>query len=157
MTGTELQKIDNIDIHLFLEKEMRGAVSYISKRYSRADQNRTIMYCYANNLYGWDMILDLPYSGFKWLSNKEINDFDLNISENSPIGYILDVNLEYCKELPHIHSDYSDYPLRPEKIEISSDMLCKYCKDIADWYEIKVGGNKKLIPNLRGKVEYVVH
>ena len=43
MTGIELQKIDNIDMHLFLEKEMRGGVSYISKRYSRADQNRTIM------------------------------------------------------------------------------------------------------------------
>ena len=36
-------------------------------------------------------------------------------------------------------------------------MLSKYCKDIADWYEIKVGGVKKLIPNLKDKVKYVVH
>ena len=101
------------------------------------------------------MIQDLPYSGFKWLSNKEINDFDLNsVSENSPIGYILEVDLEYCKEL---HDSHNDYPLCPEKIEISSDMLSKYCKDIADWYGIKVGGVKKLIPSLRDKVKYVVH
>ena len=36
-------------------------------------------------------------------------------------------------------------------------MLSKYCKDIADWYGIKVGGVKKLIPNLGDKVRYVVH
>ena len=36
-------------------------------------------------------------------------------------------------------------------------MLSKYCKDIADWYGIKVVGVKKLIPNLGDKVEYVVH
>ena len=44
-----------------------------------------------------------------------------------------------------------------KKIEISSDMLSKYCKDIADQYNIKIGGVKKLIPNLKDKVKYVVH
>ena len=52
MTGIELQKLDNIDMHLFLEKGIRGGVSYVSKRYSRSDQNKTIMYWDANNLYG---------------------------------------------------------------------------------------------------------
>ena len=36
-------------------------------------------------------------------------------------------------------------------------MLSKYCKSIADWYGIKVGGVKKLIPNLGDKVKYVVY
>ena len=45
----------------------------------------------------------------------------------------------------------------PEKIEISSDMLSKYCSDIANKYVIKVGGVKKLVPNLKDKVKYVVH
>ena len=95
------------------------------------------------------MIQDLPYGGFKFLSQEEINSFDLDsISENSPIGYILELYLEYCKELHNSHS---------EKIEVSSDMLSKYCKDIADWYGIKVGGVKKLIPNLGDKVKYIVH
>ena len=45
----------------------------------------------------------------------------------------------------------------PEKTEISSDMLSKYCSDIANKYGIKVGGVKKLVPNLRDKVKYIVH
>ena len=36
-------------------------------------------------------------------------------------------------------------------------MLSKYCKDIADWYDIKIGGVKKLISSLVDKVKYVVH
>ena len=36
-------------------------------------------------------------------------------------------------------------------------MLSGYCKYIADWYDIKVGGVKKLISNLSDKVKYVVH
>ena len=35
-------------------------------------------------------------------------------------------------------------------------MLSKYCKDIPDWYDIKVVGVKKLIPNLGDKVKYVI-
>ena len=36
-------------------------------------------------------------------------------------------------------------------------MLSKYCNDIASKYGIKVGGVKKLVPNLRDKVRYAVH
>ena len=36
-------------------------------------------------------------------------------------------------------------------------MLSKYCKKIADKYEIKVGDVKNLIPNLGNKTNYVVH
>ena len=34
MTGIKLEKINNIDMYLFLEKGMRGGISYISKGYS---------------------------------------------------------------------------------------------------------------------------
>ena len=56
-----------------------------------------------------------------------------------------------------MHNSHSDYPLCPQKIEVSNDMLSTYCSDIADWYGINVGGVKKLIPNLGDKVKYVVH
>ena len=52
------------------------------------------------------MILDLPYGCFKFLSEKEIEGFGLNsIPENSLIGYILEVDLEYCKELHDSHNN----------------------------------------------------
>ena len=114
------------------------------------------MYWDVNNLYGSIVSIDyVPYSGFKCLSKEEIKVFDVDmISENSLIGYIVEVDFEYCWNL---HDLPNYYPLCPEKIEVSKDMLSNYCKEIVDWYGIKVGGVKKLTPNLGDKVKYVVH
>ena len=91
--------------------------------------------------------------GFKWLKN--VDGFDVNsISEKSPIGYFLEVDLQYPDELDALHNDY---PLAPEKLAVSSNMLSKYCKEIADEYEIKVGDVKELIPNLGNKTKYMLH
>ena len=97
----------------------------------------------------------LPYSRFKWLNQKEISDFCLNSgSENSSIGYILEVDLEYPSELHDLHNDY---PLAPEKLEINQNMLSKYFFNIANKYGIKIGGVNKLVPDLGNKSKYVVH
>ena len=114
------------------------------------------MYWDMNNLYGTVMSFDyLPHEGFKFLSKEEIKRFDLDsISENSKIGYVLEVDLEYCKELHDLHNDY---PLCPEKVKVKYEMLSSYCKDILDRYNIKVAGIRKLIPNLNDKVKYAVH
>ena len=111
MTGIELDLISGIDMHLFIEKGMRSGIYYIAKRHRKANnkymksydsskESKCITYLDANNLHGWAMSQYLPYSGFKWLNQKEISDFCLNsISENSSIGYILEVDLEYPSEL----------------------------------------------------------
>ena len=78
----------------------------------------------------------------------------MSINEKSLIGYLLEVDLEYLNKLHELHNDY---PLAPEKLAVSSDVLSKYCKKIADKYEIKVCNVKKLIPNLSNKTNYVVH
>ena len=97
----------------------------------------------------------LPYGGFKWLSQEEINRFDGNsIDENRFYGYILEVDLEYPDELHELHNDYS---LDPEKLEINNDMLSKYCRDIAKKYGVKVDGVNKLVPNLGNKSKYLVY
>ena len=94
-----------------------------------------------------------PCGSFKWLKN--IDKFDImSITDKSPIGYFLEVDLEYPDQLHELHNDF---PLAPEKIAVSSDMLSKYCKKNADEYEIKVGDVKKLISNLGNKTNYVVH
>ena len=68
------------------------------------------------------------------------------------MGYFLEVDLEYPDELHKLHNDY---PLAPEKLAVFSDMLSKYCKEIASRFKIKVGDIKKLIPNLGNKTKYV--
>ena len=156
MIGIKLEKIDDIDVHLFLEKGMRGGVSYTSKRYSESSDDTSIMYWDMNNLYGNVMSFEyLPYGSFKFLSEEEIKVFDLSsIPENSNVGYILEVDLEYPTFLHDLHNDY---PLCPEKIEVGYDMLSNYCKDIVNRYGIKVGDVKNLIPNRSDKVRHVDH
>ena len=79
-----------------------------------------------NNLYGWVMSEYLPYERFKWLKN--IDKFDvMSICENSLIGYFLEIDVEYSDKLHELHNDY---PLAPEKLAVSSDMLSKYCKKL---------------------------
>ena len=95
----------------------------------------------------------LPYGGFKWLKN--VDNFDVNwVSENSPIGYLLEVDIEYPDEL---HALHNDNPLAPENLAIPYDMLSDYCKKVAGEYGIKVDDVKKVIPNLGNKTIYVVH
>ena len=123
------------------------------KSYHDYDPKRYISYLDMNNIYGWAMSECLPYESFKWLKN--IDEFDaMSINEKSPIGYFLEVHLEYSDKL---HGFHNDYPLVPEKPAVSSDMWSLYCKKIADKFEIKVGDVKKLIPNLGNKTNYVVH
>ena len=75
----------------------------------------------------------------------------MSISEKNLIGYFLEVDLEYSDKL------HNGYPLAPDKLAVSNNVLSKYCKKIPDKYEIKVGDVKKLIPNLGNKNNYVVH
>ena len=76
MTGVKLEKISDIDKYLFIEKGTKGGVSYIAKRYAKANnkymsdydsnkQSAFITYLDKNNLYGWAMIEYLPYGEFE--------------------------------------------------------------------------------------------
>ena len=60
-------------------------------------------------------------NGFKWIDPKY---FDLNkYSSNNSEACVLEVDLQYPKEL---HQQHKDYPLAPDKIEIKDKMLSKY-------------------------------
>ena len=106
-----------------------------------------------NNLYGWARSEYLPYEGFRWLKNVDELDV-MSVKEKSPVGCLLEIYLEYPDGLHELHNDY---PLAPEKLAVSSDMLSKYCKRIAAKYEIKIGDVTKLILNLGNKTNYAVH
>ena len=107
--------------------------------YDPKKPSKFITYLDVNNLYGWTMSEYLPYGRFKWLKN--VDGFDvMSISDKSTIGYFLKVDLEYPDDL---HEMDNDYPLAPEKLAVSSNILSKYCKQIADKYEMKVVDVKK--------------
>ena len=72
------------------------------------------------------------------------------VCENSFDGYILEDDLEYPDELHDLHNDY---PLAPEK----NDMLSKHYSNIANKYDLKIGGVNKLVLILGNKSSYVLH
>ena len=155
MTGVTLEKISDPDKYMFFEQGMRGGVSYINKRYSKASKNVNILYLDMNNLYGCAMRQYLPISNFKWVKNiHKIEQKLVNIKNNSSTGYVLKVDLEYPKKLHDIHNDY---PLAPEKINIPKEWLSKYCLKIVNVYNITTGTVKKLVLNLMNKNNYVIH
>ena len=166
MTNIKLELMTDIDMFQFIEKGMRGGVSYIANQYGNANNkymkeydekapSKYIMYLDANNLYGWAMSQYLPTGNFKWMTDKEISKIDLGkYKADGKKGLILEVDLEYPQELHDIHNDY---PVAPEKVNISNNMLSAYCKKIAEKYNISIGLVSKLISTLRDKKEYVLH
>ena len=166
MTNIKLELMTDINMFQFIESAMRGGISYISHRYGRANNkymkeydekapSKYIMYLDANNLYGWAMSQYLPTGGFKWMTDKQINKINLaKYNENSEKGLILEVDLEYPKELHNLHNDY---PLAAERVCVNKNMLSEYCKKIATKYNISTGLVHKLIPTLSNKEKYVLH
>ena len=159
MTGINLELITDIDMQLFIEKGLRGGISYIAHRHAEANNKYMknfdldklisyIMYLDANNLYGWAMSQPLPYRHFKWVDASDV------IPKRKGIGHIYEVDLEYPKELHDLHNDY---PCAPEKIKVTDDMLSDYCREIKDKFKICSGNVHKLIPNLNDKKNYVIH
>ena len=130
MTDVKLEKISDIDKYLFIEKGLRGGISYIAKKYAKANNkymndydtgkpSTFITYLDMNNLYGWTMSEDLLYGEFKWIEN--IDGFDvMSIDERCDTGYFLEVNPVYPDEL---HDLLNDYPLTPKKLAVSGDMV----------------------------------
>ena len=110
------------------------------------------MYLDANNLYGYAMSKFLPTSGFKWIDPKK---FNLNkYTSNSSKCCVLEVVLQYSKELRESHNDY---PLAPDKTKIKRKILPKYQLLIAEFYNIPIGNVKKLVPNFSDKEKHVLH
>ena len=85
MTNIQLELMTDIDMFQFIEKGMRGGISYIANRYGKANNkymreydekapSKYIMYLDANNLIrlGYESQY-LPTGGFKWLTEKQIN------------------------------------------------------------------------------------
>ena len=165
-TKVKLETLHDIEMHQFLERGMRGGISMISHRYAQANNKYLqeydpekptsfITYQDSNNLYGEAMTQSLPVSDFKWVDEKDVKSFNvMTVQDDADTGYFLEVDLEYPKELHDLHSDY---PLAPEKMLISHEMLSPYQQQLKEDLGYKPARVEKLVPNLWNKEKYIIH
>ena len=132
---------------LIIESGIRGGICQSVHSYAKANnkymnnydksiKSSYLMYLDANNLYGWAMSKILPVNGFKWENDlSRFNEnFIKNHNENSDVGYFLEVDIEYPKQL---WSYRKDLPFLPERK--------------------KLGKVEKLVCSIEDKEKYVLH
>ncbi|GFV78656.1 c2H2-type domain-containing protein [Trichonephila clavipes] len=146
-TKVAIELFTDYDMLLFIEKGVRGGISQCCNRYAIAnnrymsnfnpdDEIKYLMYLDANNLYGYAMSKYLPLKDFVWSDNDLTEQDILNLSDESDVGYILEVDLEYPSDL---HDKHSDFPLAPENKPPPN------CKE------------PRLLTTLEPKTKYVLH
>ncbi|KAL9984486.1 hypothetical protein ACROYT_G006784, partial [Oculina patagonica] len=69
-------------------------------------------------------------------------------------GWILEVDLEYPKEL---HDAHNSYPLAPEKKKINKEMFSPYQKKTIKDLNLRPPDTEKLVLTLEDKTNYVTH
>lgn len=138
MTRVKLELLTDPNMLLMFENGIRGGISMASTRYGKAnnpymvnykerEETKYIVDLDANNLYGAAMSDSLPVGGFKWMNKNELKRWQ-------KLPCVLEVDLEYPKELHDLHNEY---PLAPQNLVVN-----------------KVS---KLIPNLYDKEKYIIH
>ena len=69
-------------------------------------------------------------------------------------SYFLQVDLEYPDSL---HLDHRDYPLAPEKLTITKDMLSEETRRFFDDFNISFSSQTRLTQTVLPKTNYVTH
>ena len=146
-TKVNLELLTDVDMLLMIETGTRSGICQSTQRYVKANnkymknydkkpESSYLTYLDENNLYGGAMSKKLPVNGFKWENDlSRLNeDFIKNYNENSDIGYFLEVDIEYSKQL---WSSRKDLPFLPERKKIE-----------------KV---EKLVCSIEDKEKYVIH
>lgn len=71
----------------------------------------------------------MPLKDFRWLSKKAIAELDWNeMTPDQETGYIVEVDLVYPDDL---HLEHNSFPLAPERLHITRDMLSPYAKGLS--------------------------
>ena len=107
----ELELFTDSNMLLMIEEGIRGGITQSPHRYAEANnkyikdyvknnESSHLMYLDANNLYGWAMSQKQPVGSFKWVKNVSKIDekFIKNYDNDSDIGFILKVDVEYPEE-----------------------------------------------------------
>ena len=135
-TDVKLELLTDVDMLLIVEEGIRGGICHEIHKYAKAnniymknydgnEESSFLEYLDAKNLYGWAMSGPLPANGFNWMEDlpKIDEDFIKNDDENSDKGYILEVDVEYPKNLHDLHCDLP-FLLERMKIDKWNKLVC---------------------------------
>ena len=139
-TGVKLELLTDENMFLMYETGIRGGMCQVTCKYAEAnnkyiknyDKNKEssfLMYFDANNLYRWAMSKNLPVDSFKWVDDLTMftEDFIKGYDEESDIGYLLLVDIEYPKTLFMLRSDL---PFLPDRMKVNK--IKKLVCDVTD-------------------------
>ena len=163
-TGASLE-LSDVNMHLFIERGMRGSISMESRRfckannpylddYNPAEETSYIMYYDAKNLYGWALQQCLPIGDFHWCRVFPSQHQIMKWRPDRKIGYILEVDLEYPKEL---HESTMSTPWHPKGAGFQ-----RRCPKRSPYQRALLGDQsedrtEKLLLTLKDKKHYVLH
>ena len=156
-TDIKLQTLQDKDLILLIENNIRGGISSVmGDTYVKSDENNTVLYMDATNLYGHSMSQMLPYDEIEmwhghpykyWNWLEEI----LNTPDDSDIGYFLEVELKYPD---NIKEKTKNFPFCPENKKINPDKYNDYMKKIKPKSYTK---SEQLICDWTDKKKYLIH
>ena len=174
ISKVKLELISNPDICNFFRKSIRGGMSFIANRRAKSDYTNSdvencnkrmthIRYIDGNNLYGSQMLFDLPTEDYKLENEDFIKRIEKRLKYKEPIhmndrGMFLEVDLEYPN---HIHSHHEDFPMAPERYKVTYDQLSPLNKSLYGKMKttdlIKNYAEEKLIPTFHNRRNYILH
>ena len=150
-TGINLQTLQDKDMILLLENNIRGGISSVmGDRYIKSDENKKILYIDANNLYGHSMSEPLPYDEIKFDKKVKLEDI-LNTPDDSDIGYFIEVDLNYPD---NIKKRTKNLPFAPVNKKTNPDNFNDYMKELKPDTYIQTS---KLICDWSDKKNYLIH
>ena len=122
------------------------------KSYGLKQPMKYIMYLDGNNWFGYAISKFLPTGGFKLLDCVKFNlDY---YDDKSFRGCILEVELEYFKQLYELQNDYL---LASDNLKITKKMFFDYRLKIGDNLNISIGKVEKLVSTISNKEKYIFY
>eukprot|EP01059_Diplonema_ambulator_P018814 TRINITY_DN3142_c0_g1_i18.p1 TRINITY_DN3142_c0_g1~~TRINITY_DN3142_c0_g1_i18.p1 ORF type:complete len:706 (-),score=49.10 TRINITY_DN3142_c0_g1_i18:813-2672(-) len=157
MTKAVLPCLPDLDMYMFFE-EKYGGFTLAKQRYAKIEgdpknpttDDTSMLYIDANNLYGWAMCKELPYSNFEWMNEDELNNALelLKTKQYMPNGH--GCRLRVSIHFPdNIHDKLRDGFIAPCNRVVEYKELSEYQKKL---YELlKPSKSKKLVSDLNNR------
>ena len=184
-TKVKLELLTDKEVVVMVEKGIRGGLTQVVKKhavanhkylpnYDSSKKSVFLQYLDANILYGYVMNEKLLLDGYEWDNiDKFTSDFVKNDDANGDVGYLLELDVEYPKDLLLYHADLSFLPERRYKIRKQhnkkeyNDFECKAYEDMVrkrvatahkkanKAFNITHEPENKLIATVQDKIKYV--